>query len=290
MRSVFRLTVCLLLVAATAPLAYGQELTGSISGQVVLADSEDFFIVTIQVYDESETVVGEVTGTPYGDYQIDGLPPGTYKIPIVNNCDFHYQDQWFDRKADEASADPVTVVAGETTEISVFLQLPTDPGGWISGTVTDSSSGLPLDGTCVTPYNPDEQPYQPVVESLFTQPAVPPAHGLSASDGTYRLGFLGTGDFRLEFADCTGFSYLPKWWSNAADFSTAGVVSVVEGWEVGGIDIALDLEPGRPPRAVPAEPDPNELPFTGDIARLLAVLAGALVAGGGLMLALSRPE
>ena len=80
-----------------------------------------------------------------GFYTITGLPSDTYKIQFTSEVS-GYAGEWYDNKADYASATAVSVTAGHTTTgIDAVL----NPWGGISGTVT-GTGGVGLDWAEVT--------------------------------------------------------------------------------------------------------------------------------------------
>jgi hypothetical protein len=131
-----------------------------------------------------------------------------------------YVGAWYLNKPDEASADVVSVpLATTTSRIDASLAV----GGTISGTVTDASTGLPLAEMCVSVTGPT---------SVF-------GSELTAADGTYRFGGLGTGDYEVEFSDCDAGVYATEWYDAKADQTSANAVHVVVGYDTPGIDAAL---------------------------------------------------
>ena len=72
-----------------------------------------------------------------GTYTLDGLPAGSYKLRFDSN-DCCLITEYYNDKPDEASADPVTVAAGQNrTGVDAALAL----GGSITGTLVSSSGG-----------------------------------------------------------------------------------------------------------------------------------------------------
>ena len=248
-----------------------------------------------RVYDgvsgEGIPCVNVIGARPYvgddGTYGIY-LSPGRWTVDFVDVCRFEYEPQWWNGKTSQAEADPLTVVAGQTLAgIDAAMRLPTDPGGWISGTVYDTETGETIPGICATPFDESGNVLQARPDYLVSGP--------TNWDGKYRLGFLGEGNLRLLFTDCRFFAWESKWWRDASEFDLADPLTVTLGEEVSGVDIALTLRPGavrptEPPATPPATTAPNAgvLPFTGESSTGVAVLAGLVLIIGVLTVRSAR--
>ena len=108
--------------------------------------------------------------------------------------------------------------------------------GAISGTVTDASSGEPLEGAevCATEAGGGL-----------------PACVVSAADGTYAIVGLSAGSFRVEFTPGSGEieagisgpgNYLTQYWKGKTSIAQADLVAVATGATAAGVDAAM--EPG----------------------------------------------
>lgn len=231
-------------------------------------------------------ILGTIPPDPDGTYRL-GLTPGAWTVDFNDVIGFKYAPQWWDYRPDAASADILNVVAGVTiTGVDAAMELPQDDGGWISGVVTGSDTGDPVRGICVLPYNTDgELPSLPVNASW-------PRTEL---DGVFRVGFLGTGEYRLGFFDCADFVWEEKWWEDGTDFATATPIQVTIGDEVSGINIVLDLQPGvvrpaPPTTTTTTGSEQSELPYTGQEngSLVLVLAASTLLVAGLATLALDR--
>jgi hypothetical protein len=176
----------------------------------------------------------EVTADGSGNYSVRDLPAGDYKLHF-DGTNQGYNDIWFDQKASEAAADPVTVGAGAsvTGRNAQLTQLPSTTA-FITGHVRDSASHASLeDGVCVTAFDAAGN----VVDQAF-----------SHLDGRFTIGVPAGGGYRLRFVDCgTGRDYPDAWWQNKTSLATAdpvtapaagntsdlGEVDMVEGGRVG---------------------------------------------------------
>ncbi len=205
--------------AALAPL-------GTINGTVTDENTgEPIEGICVRVYDGSHHLLGSGVTDASGNYNVVGLGTGDYRV-YFDDCSGSpaYLSEWYDGQPDFDSADPVAVIEHEKTGgVDAALAL----GGIISGTVTDENTGDPLWGICVTVYHG--------------------SYGWSGYDrtdglGHYSVGGLTTGDYEVQFKDCSEpQAYLPEWYDDQPDFESAHAVTVIEKEETGGIDAALTL-------------------------------------------------
>ena len=158
-----------------------------------------------------------------GSYDLGGLTTGSYRIQF---SDFSgtYLPQYYSNKPTLALADDVVVSAGATTSgISAMLAV----AGHISGTVTNASA-VGLAGIWVYACRPDgaggwEQ---------F-------AGDSTAADGSYDLGGLSTGSYRVEFRDWVGGAYAAQYYNNKPTLDLANAVAVTAGATTSGINAML---------------------------------------------------
>jgi hypothetical protein len=96
--------------------------------------------------------------------------------------------------------------------------------------VTEQGSGTPLAGICAQVFN-DSADYV--------------ATDRTDAGGSYAVGGLGTGNYRLWFTDCgAGAFHLPEWYDAQSEFDLATDIPVTDGLETGGIDAELALGGG----------------------------------------------
>lgn len=156
-----------------------------------------------------------------GHYVIQDLASGTAKV-LFHECDngaANWADQWYNDKPDEASADPVTVTAGQvTTGIDAAMY----KAGSISGTVTDTA-GNPLAYVCV-------------------EVSGSSAKVLTDANGHYFVPELQGGSHTVYFrTDCVRSYYLSQYYDGAYSQADATPVSVTFGQDTSGIDAQLVL-------------------------------------------------
>lgn len=218
-----------------AELVVGGEIVGTVTdeageplgGICVWADrdtdqepvSEDGF--------GSDAVVafsGGPTTDDSGLYRIGALRDGDYRVHFWDcNRPRRYLDEWYDGQPDHGSADTVPVSEGEETSgIDAGLAL----GGWVQGRVTDPG-GDPVADICVDAEDGPSFGY-----------------ARTGEDGTYLLGALRTGTYRVRFRDCSWPSvYQSEYYDDVRWASQATPIDVVEGEGVFDIDASLAPPP-----------------------------------------------
>lgn len=179
------------------------EVGGKISGNITDASTgmppvlPNFGNVWLTFYDDQEEVVGGAFMRPDGSYvSARGLPPGNYAVrtgsmfvgeltsPFVNE---KYNDVPCPALACDLSTQDVMVAANaETTNIDFALST----GFSFSGTITDTSTGLPIPNVNVLVYRdmgPSEQP-------RFANWATT-SDGSSTPEGSFEVSGLPTGTY-----------------------------------------------------------------------------------------------
>ncbi|NPV60687.1 MAG: hypothetical protein HPY75_13650 [Actinobacteria bacterium] len=195
----------------------------SISGRVTgAADPGGIYDTYVRVYDSSHTYMGYTWTDGDGYYSIRGLAPGDYRVSFNESWwgSGGYLEEWYDNKRDFESADPVTVAEGApATGIDAML----DPGGSISGKVTGDGASGGLPDVEVVVYDENWNAY---------------GYDYTASDGTYEVRGLPTGQYRVAFYPESG-EYIGEWFDDKPDFWSADPVTVTEGEPTTGVDAHL---------------------------------------------------
>jgi hypothetical protein len=86
---------------------------GSISGSIIDSNRSGIENVLVSVYDDNYNIVASALSVQNGNYVIEGLPTGNYKIEI-RGSGAGYLDEWYGDKVDYATADIVSVMAPNT--------------------------------------------------------------------------------------------------------------------------------------------------------------------------------
>jgi hypothetical protein len=163
-----------------------------------------------------------------GTYDLGGLDTGNYRVVFYGGAG-DYAREWYNDKPDRAHADDVAVTAGKTTSgIDAALAA----AGHITGTVT-GGGGEPL-RMSVEAYQSDGSGGWDYVDGTST-----------AADGTYDLGGLNTGNYRLRFYrdDGDDADYLEEYYNDKPTLDAADDVPVIAGKTTSGIDATLVLPP-----------------------------------------------
>ena len=174
----------MLLVLTPAAVA----ATGSISGTVTEAagGKKPINIESVSVFalnTASPEVAGPVKPGPTGEYTINGLPKGFYKVEFLPPFESNLVPQFYEGAHSFSTAKAVEVKEAETTKnVSAILQ----EGGEISGSVTDAATHTPLGEVCV--YASNSLGFE-----FFGGEAV------TTANGKYTIRGLEKGSYNLEF-------------------------------------------------------------------------------------------
>ena len=178
---------------------------GTLAGTVRDENSDPLGGICVQAEERRGVVRSAETGID-GTYTLTGLN-GDYVLGFFDCDDHGVLDEYYDDAADERDAEGIEVDAGEDlTGFDAELA----PGAVISGTVTATIGGLPLDDICVDAEGPD--------------------FGNDATDetGEYSITGLEAGSYTLHFEACGsgGGSYAPEYFHDKLTRVTATRVVV----------------------------------------------------------------
>ena len=149
-----------------------------------------------------------------GEYTIEGLQSGHYKVGFSGTG---YLPQFYNGEETLGQADEVEVTSGETTpNVDAAMH-----GGGISGTVSDSSSGLA--GAKVRVYEASGS------EGLI-------GSATTASDGTYAVSGLEPGEYKVQFS---ASGYTTTFYNGKSSLGEATKVPVSAGATASGIDATM---------------------------------------------------
>jgi hypothetical protein len=207
------------------PLAAGDTGTvdqaldkgSSIAGTVTGTGGVPLASVCVEAYDaggSGSTAVAQTTTNGSGAYKLTPLVGGDYKIRF-RDCAFHpsYVEEWFDDKSDFAGGNVVTVAPGEdlTGKDAQLVQ-----GGHIAGRVTDGSN--PIQNICI----------RATQDTAGPSPAFAIAY--TASNGTFNIAGLPTGEYVIEVTDCYDVGeYIGEYWDDKTSSIAANRVGVIVG-------------------------------------------------------------
>jgi hypothetical protein len=203
--------------------------TGSIAGTVTLqGGGSNPYIgdVSVCAYTLAEELKGCGNPTLDGEYTIEGLAGGEYKVGF-SSTGLGYLDQYYDDKSSLAEAEPVPVTAGQTTT-SIDAELHT--AGKITGRVTSASTDDPIEGAeaCAREVSGDEKQC-----------------GTTNANGEYTILRL-NGRYTVEFHVPGGGDYLGQFYGGEPSFEYGRLVfspsqelSVIAPGTISRIDAAL---------------------------------------------------
>lgn len=207
---------------------------GSISGRLT-ADGSPVASGTVTV--QSATRTWQVNAAPDGTYMIGGLPADKYTVYAWPGWSNNLLGRYYSNKYDPAQADLVTVSkSADVANINFALT----PGGSIAGKTT-TSDGKAASGQITA--------YRKSADGTFEYSTSAPI----AADGTYRIGRLAPGDYKL---NAQANPYQTQWWNAKPDIDTATVVTVAQDSSVTGKDFALVMAPAIKGRVVTADGKP----------------------------------
>jgi hypothetical protein len=205
-----------------AALVTGGHITGTVADKshAGLAD------INVTAYQADGSggwdYVNDVTTARDGTYDIGGLRTAGYRVAFTDWTGT-FIDQWYHGKPDIGSAADVPVTAGATTG-GIDATLLT--AGHITGTVR-GPDGAGLGDISVTANRADGVGGWDYVRDVYTR-----------GDGSYDLGGLSSGAYRLEFDDWSG-AFASQCYDGKPDLDSATDVTVTAGATTGGIDVTL---------------------------------------------------
>ena len=154
-----------------------------------------------------------------GSYTLTGLPPGTYKVR-ANPGTTGFATQWYPNMPNRDFAAPVTITTGSNGTFDFNL----GAGGNITGTITRTSDGLPLNGLSVM-----------VVDAVTG--AFVTTGSNSGGEGTYTIYGLASGSYRLR-ANAGTSGLISQYYLNSDSYGATPVM-VTAGANTEGIDFSL---------------------------------------------------
>ncbi|MCG6964785.1 MAG: carboxypeptidase-like regulatory domain-containing protein, partial [Acidobacteria bacterium] len=215
----------------TTGIDFALEPTGAISGLVTESGSGDPICSSqLTAFDSTGTEIAMATSSCDGSYEIEGLPGGSY---FVTATEASHRGQLYDGlpcydSCDPTAGTPIQVGAGATTG-DIDFALDPWPTPAVSGTVTDSVSGLPIGSGSVVLYD-DQGDYagsrQPDTDGQYVfGPLVPGTYFATATESTHLKELY-------QEIDCTYY----------CDPTDGTPITVGIGADAGGIDFTLEPE------------------------------------------------
>jgi len=219
----------------TAGIDAALEKSGSVGGTVTDAGTgEPVAGINVCAERTSGNSYNCETSGPDGTYTISGLRPGSYKVSFRSGWietgpgeyePVSYVRQYYDGKATEGAADPVSVAAGAT---STGIDAAMVPGAEVEGTVGDGTA--PVEDVEVCAYQATSQKEA--------------GCGNTDEEGNYLIAGIPNGSYKLRFLPSTESVYAPQYYDGKSTFAAADAVALAAGAKTTGIDATL-IEAGK---------------------------------------------
>jgi hypothetical protein len=231
------LGLCLALCASSSAAVSPPGIQGTVTNGLTHQGVKDILVV---VYNPDGTVNNSVCTGAGGAYSLSVQPLGSgYRVGFESTHGFskdcggstNYLPAFYANQKTLASATPVSVSSASLTTVNQAL----DPGGAITGTVTDATTKAVLSNIEVDAYDTGNGQ---IVSQTCT-----------GSDGIYSLFALPTGSYKVAFknnsTNCGAqSSYTGQYYRDASSLASAAAVPVTVTKTTGGIDAAL--QPANP--------------------------------------------
>lgn len=195
---------------------------GSISG-IVKDEGTEEAIADVAACAESAAMPSRCTVTnTLGEYQINGLPAGTYRVEYEGGNRVNYLREFYEDSETGAGATDVVVTAPGTVTAGIDAKLA--PGAQILGRVTEMGTGIPRRGVMVCA---NEQ-----------EPGEHQACAWTDSSGNYAIRSIPAGTYLVAFE----LEYMPfgliadQWWQGAATITEATPIAIAPPETRSGID------------------------------------------------------
>jgi protocatechuate 3,4-dioxygenase beta subunit len=202
-----------------AQLAAGATITGRVTDQ----GGNGIQSVRVRVYDANNLQVMNTLTNSSGDYTLMRILPGNYRVRFDTSAmNANYIGEYYNDKVTLGSADVQALVAGQTITANAVLA----PGGIISGRITDTNGNGVAN-------------VRIAIRTAFSN-VVYVNNKYTDGSGNYIVQGLPAGSYKVFFnTDETQNSYIPEWYNDKADFLTAGILNVIPGQTLSGIDAVL---------------------------------------------------
>jgi hypothetical protein len=167
-----------------------------------------------------------------GEYEIEGLAPGSYRVRFDKLGAAELAPQYYEEVESFGAA---TAVAVTGTAVTPDIDARLVPGGTIEGTVTDAYDGSPVAGASVCAERVNG------TTGNCAESGADGHYAMEVDPGSYRVRFsLGYEEFETEVAE-----FLTQYFDGATEVGAATPVTVAGGGIASGIDAALEPAGGR---------------------------------------------
>jgi peptidoglycan/xylan/chitin deacetylase (PgdA/CDA1 family) len=196
------------------------EEGGIINGRVTDSSGAGVSSVYVEVFDMNNDYICYNTTDLNGDYIVNGIPPGNYKVHFDPRWSGNYISEWYNDQSSFDNAETISVTSGQTTTLTDAVLA---EGGIISGRVTDGINGI--EGVRVMVY---DLSYRYIDRSIYTD-----------SNGDYTLQGIPSGNYKVKFY--TTGDFIGEWYNDKISFDDADAVSVTEGQTTILSDTVLEI-------------------------------------------------
>lgn len=157
-----------------------------------------------------------------GEYTLDGITAGNYLLNVRHP---QYFSLWYEDVETRDKAKEIEINA-QTELQAVNLELERRPrfNGSVTGTVIDSTSGLPVEGARIV-----------AMPRSFARPV----RAISDADGKYELTGLKAGVYSLA---CHAEGFLVSFYENASNWKSAEKIRVPKDGQITGVDFRLGVQ------------------------------------------------
>lgn len=209
--------------SGTVTIDFNLQRGATISGRVLNATSglavPD---IDLDVYSSDRAIIGSIDAASAADgsYTLGRFPAGTYFVRGDPAAGQPYVLSYYDRQSSLGSATPIQV-SGTGNFGSIDIHLP--PGGWLSGTVTNSSATILLAGIDI---------------DVFTSGGtfLPDYDGTTDANGAYTVS-LPPGSYYVMADPTAAQQYVDTYFPDKPTLSGAQLVSVSAGITTSNINI-----------------------------------------------------
>ncbi len=204
-----------------------------------------------------------VSSDDQGRFVFKDLSAGRYMLAAQRNG---FSRQQYGERGPDRGGTPVTVVAGQAQNDIIFHLV---PAGAVSGRVTDTT-GEPLLGVQIQILRVI---YDANGKRTLTGVGIPGSGGVRTDDrGEYRAYMLPPGRYYVQVTadlslagETSDVGYVPTYYPNTTDSSSAAAIEVTPGAEVHAIDITLREQKLFRLRGRVFDPKIGKAPFQADV-------------------------
>ena len=191
-------------LASQTAVGTGQTLSGTVTETGTGTPLAGAWVLALRASDFTMARGGLTNGS--GQYSLN-VATGTYKLAFLDPAGLHVME-WYDNQPNTGLATSTTVTAPQVANAALA-----SVNGSVTGTVTDDVSNAPVANAWVFAID---------ANGTIAGGAV------TAANGTYTVGALPAGPYRMTFVDPLG-GRMQEYFDNSSDYAGATVVNVTGG-------------------------------------------------------------